>query len=120
MIKTKPVYAVTFSARGSAYENRREGDRIIQEASQPIRANQYNAYAYTPETFSTVSPEQVSALEPALAPRAQAPVVKETSAVKEAPKQAAVQEKTVDVPMPQSKPDRNKPTVQREADEARP
>ena len=53
---SKPAYAVSFNGRGSAYENRREGDRIIQEANQPIRNNQYNAYAYSPDTFPPVSP----------------------------------------------------------------
>ena len=67
LIKTKPTYAVSFSGRGSAYENRREGDRIIQEANQPIRNNQYNAYAYSPDTFPPVSPP-VAAPEPPPAP----------------------------------------------------
>ena len=56
VITRKPTYAVNFSDRGSAYENRREGDRIIQDANQPIRNNQYNAYAYSADTFPLVTP----------------------------------------------------------------
>ena len=51
----KPAYAMTFTYR-SSYENRRDGDRIIQDANPPIRNNQYNAFAYSPETFPPASP----------------------------------------------------------------
>ena len=60
LIKAKPAYAVSFSGRGVAYENRREGDRIIQDANQPIRNNQYNAYAYSPDTFPPASPPLIA------------------------------------------------------------
>ena len=50
-----------FSVNGSAYENRREGDRIIQDAGAPIRNNQYNAYAYSPDTFPPASPPVIAA-----------------------------------------------------------
>ena len=41
----KPAFAVSFAARGSAYENRREGDRIIQDAIRPIRDKALTVYA---------------------------------------------------------------------------
>jgi hypothetical protein len=41
---------------GSSYENRREGDRIVQEPNEPVRSNKFNALAYSPETFPAASP----------------------------------------------------------------
>ncbi len=60
----KPSFAVSFNGRGSAYENRREGDRIIQEANPPILNNQYDSYAYSPETFVPAPPAPVASLAP--------------------------------------------------------
>jgi len=40
VVATKPTYSVSFANRGSAYENRREGDRIIQDAGVAIKTNQ--------------------------------------------------------------------------------
>ena len=60
MATAKPRYAMTFDGRGAAYENRRAGDRVIQEANPPIRINQYNAYAYSPDTFPPASPPLIA------------------------------------------------------------
>ena len=45
-----PRYAVNISGQGSSYENRREGDRIIQDPSVAIKANHYNTYTFMPES----------------------------------------------------------------------
>ncbi len=93
--KAKPAFAVTFNYH-SSYENRREGDRIIQDANPPIRNNQYNAYAYTPDTFPPASP-------PLLAP----PEPVKVSAPAPAPTVPAAAPKSVSVPMPEPRPDAN-------------
>jgi len=103
LIKTKPSYAVSFNERGSSYENRREGDRIIQEANLPIRNNQYNAYAYSADTFPLVSPAMVAP--------APAPALEPTPAAKQAPAAAAADQDSV--PMPQPNPARTKPVQHR-------
>ena len=76
------------------HENRRDGDRIIQDANPPIRNNQYNAFAYSPETFPPASPPMISP-EPqkvaAALPQPPAPA-------------AAAMPKTVSVPMPLARP----------------
>src|SRR6185312_9971777 len=69
----KPSYAMTFTYH-SSYENRREGDRIIQDANPAIRNNQYNAYAYTPDTFPPASPPMLSAV--AASPKVETPAPK--------------------------------------------
>ena len=55
---------MSFNGRGTSYENRREGDRIIQDLNAPIRHNQYNAYAYSPDTFTPVSGAQGAVAPP--------------------------------------------------------
>jgi hypothetical protein len=55
-IAAPPTYALNADARGGSYENRREGDRIIQDASAPIPSNRYNAVAYSPDTYPAASP----------------------------------------------------------------
>ena len=62
VVSAKPTYAVTFNERGASYENRREGDRIMQDANQPIRNAQFNAYAYSPDTFPAVTQTAVPVL----------------------------------------------------------
>src|SRR6185312_14730000 len=72
-IVPKAGYAVSFGGRGASYENRREGDRIIQEASAPVRNTQYNAFAYSPDTFPPASPALIASAQ-AEVPRQAAPV----------------------------------------------
>ena len=80
VINAKPTFAVKFSGRGN-FENRREGDRIIQDASQPIRNNQYNAYAYSPDTFPPASPPVIAPQSVAVpAPRSKPPPQKRRGA----------------------------------------
>ncbi len=55
-IVAPPSYALNAEARGGSYENRREGDRIIQDASVPIPSFRYNAVAYSPDNYPTASP----------------------------------------------------------------
>jgi hypothetical protein len=100
VIKAKPIYSVSLSGHGASYENRREGDRIIRDASLPIRNNQYNAYAYSPDTFPPASPSLIGG-EPAKAPAAiLAPAPK-------APQEALDTARVDDaVPMPQRSPKR--------------
>jgi hypothetical protein len=43
-VKPKLVFAISFSGRGASFENRREGDRIIQDTVRPIRDKQYTVY----------------------------------------------------------------------------
>ncbi|HWE78463.1 MAG TPA: tetratricopeptide repeat protein, partial [Pseudolabrys sp.] len=73
----KPVFTVSFNAHAASYENRREGDRIIQESAEPVRTIAYNAMAYSPDTFPSASsattaaaaePTRVSAAAPAAMP----------------------------------------------------
>ena len=92
-----------------AYENRREGDRIIQDANQPIRSNRFSVYAYAPDTFPTASPALIAPLTPPKpeakvdaplpprAPRADATPTAATKAHAEALE-------TDLVPMPQARP----------------
>jgi hypothetical protein len=116
--KAKPVYAVSLSGRGASYENRRDGDRIIQDASLPIRNNQYNAYAYSPDTFPSASPlltggepakaqAAIPAPVPAVTP---APLEKTQASAGPAPKAAQEALDTAKdddvVPMPQRSPKR--------------
>jgi hypothetical protein len=96
LIKAKPTYTVTFSGRGSAYENRREGDRIIQEANPAIRNNQYNAYAYSPDTFPPV-PQPPAPVAPPPPPPIPEPVVEPPPAAEAQPE---------NVPLPQPNPRR--------------
>ncbi len=96
---------MSFSGRGSAYENRRAGDRIIQDANQPIRNNQYNAFAYSTEDNPPPGPPQ---LTPMPAPEPDPPPVAERAA--EAVPAAAP--KAEIVPLPQPNPMRHRP-VQR-------
>ena len=98
LIKAKPSYAVAFTGRGNADKNRREGDRNIQEANLPIRNNQYNAYAYSPNTFPLVRP-------PAATPEP-APVARLAPVATIAPVTAVAERK---VPMPQPNPVRHRP-----------
>ena len=84
----RPGYAVSFGGRGSGYENRREGDRIIQDASAPVRNTQYNALAYSPDTFPPASPALLaSAAEPqrSAAPPTPSPGVPPPARATEAP-----------------------------------
>ncbi len=103
----KPVYAMTVNYR-SSYENRREGDRIVQDANPPIRNGRYNAFAYSPETFPPASP-------PLIAPPAEktaavaAPVPVPARGVAAKPKRRAV-------PIPPARPQR----AQAERVQARP
>src|SRR6185437_16571595 len=76
-IVSRPGYAVSFGGRGASYENRREGDRIIQEASAPVRNTQYNAFAYSPDTFPPASPALIASAQ-AETPRPAAPVAAHT------------------------------------------
>ncbi len=69
----RPGYAVSFGGRGSGYENRREGDRIIQDASAPVRNTQYNALAYSPDTFPPASPALLASAAEPQRPAASAP-----------------------------------------------
>jgi hypothetical protein len=94
--KPKPAYAVSFSGHGSAYENRREGDRIIQEANQAIRNNLYNAYAYSDDTFPPVPQPVAPIAAPAPSPMPE-PVIEQAPAAEADP---------VNVPMPQPNPRR--------------
>jgi len=112
VIASKPTYSVNFNDGGSAYENRREGDRIIQDANQPIRSNQYNVYAYSADTFPLVTPGLTPVLvEPVAAPVVvlpkQAPVVKQEPPIKQPPAFGAG-----GVPLPKARPVRAK-TAQR-------
>jgi hypothetical protein len=102
LIKAKPSYAVAFTGRGSAYENRREGDRIIQEANLPIRNNQYNAFAYSPDTFPPVSPHSAPEPAPVARPAPIAPIATIAPVT-------AVEERNV--PMPQPNPIRPRPVT---------
>jgi hypothetical protein len=84
----------------ASYENRRDGDRIIQDVNPPIRNNQYNAFAYSPETFPPASPPMI------------APEQEKTAAVAPPPAPAAAPPKramtpspqTVNVPVPLARP----------------
>src|SRR5262249_25618126 len=78
LVQQKPSYAMNFTGRGSSFENRREGDRIIQDVSQAIRNNQYNAFAAAEMPDAPVR-EYRSEL-PKEAPRAA--VVEDTTPVK--------------------------------------
>ena len=71
-IVARAGYAVSFGGRGASYENRREGDRIIQEASAPLRNTQYNAFAYSPDTFPPAYPVLLASAQ-AETPRAATP-----------------------------------------------
>jgi hypothetical protein len=55
--------------RGSAYENRREADRIVVVASRPLRDNSFKPYVYTAATFLPASPPRIAPIEKP-APRA--------------------------------------------------
>jgi len=108
LIASKPTYTVVLSGRGSAYENRREGDRIIQEASQAIRNNQYNAHTYSPDTFPPAGPEALGEPAPAVTPvrepvAAATPEPTAPAASKRAPASKA---KAESVPTPHTKPPR--------------
>jgi hypothetical protein len=101
-VKAKLSYAVTFNYH-SSYENRREGDRIIQDANPPIRNNQYNAYAYTPGTFPPASP-------PLLPPE---PV--KVSAPTPAPAAHTAAPKSLSVRMPEPRPNTKPPPPRQHA-----
>ena len=66
----QPRYDITFGDRGGSYENRREADRIVQEARAPIGIDRYDAYVYSPDTFPAARPALIASLAPP--PRAQA------------------------------------------------
>jgi hypothetical protein len=97
LIKLKPAYAVSFSGHGSAYENRRAGDRIIQDADQPIRSNQYNAFAYSPEDYPLPGPPKLTPIS-APEPEPVAEAAPTAAAVPAAAPQAEI------VPLPQPRP----------------
>jgi hypothetical protein len=102
--ETKPAYAIGFNVNGSAYENRREGDRIIQDASPPIRNNQYNAYAYSTDTFPLASPPVIEPQSVAVPPAPVKSATAKTPAITPVmPPQAEV------VPLPVSRPKLHQP-----------
>ncbi len=105
--KSKPTYAMGFNVNGSAYENRREGDRIIQDAGAPIRNNQYNAYAYSPDTFPPASPPVI---EPQSVAVPAAPV--KSAAAKMPITTSVVPPQADDIPLPVSRP-KHLPRLQR-------
>src|SRR5262249_22337620 len=92
LVQTKPLYAMSMGGRGSSFENRREGDRIIQDVARPIRNNQYNAFAAAdmpdapakefhselPKESAPPQPKQAAADEYAQA-KAEAPARADTS-----------------------------------------
>ena len=98
--RTKPSYAMNSSYHAS-YANRRDGDRIIQDPNPPIRNNQYNAFAYSPETFPPASPPMIAPEPPKLA--AVAPPPPPPAATPPA-RAVAPRPKTVNVPMPLARP----------------
>jgi hypothetical protein len=82
-IAAQPSYAINADARGGSYENQREGDRIVQDASEPIPSFRYNAVAYSPDTYPAASaallpPEPARAGNPAGA-HAEMPVAQRTT-----------------------------------------
>ena len=99
LLKAMPTYAVSFNGHDSAYENRREGDRIIQDPSPAIRNNQYNAYAYSPDTFPPVSQP---AAPVTMAPAVPGPAIELTPAAETQPDS---------VPMPRPNPWRPLPKI---------
>jgi hypothetical protein len=89
-IAAKAGYAVSFGGRGASYENRREGDRIIQEASAAVRNAQYNAFAYSPDTFPPAYPPLIaSAQAEPPRPAQRAPVAANVPLPEPAPEHAA-------------------------------
>jgi tetratricopeptide (TPR) repeat protein len=83
----KPAFIVSFNAHAASYENRREGDRIIQETAEPVRTITYNALAYSPATFPSASsvsmaaaaPDRAAATAPAVPPLAMRAPVQEAT-----------------------------------------
>jgi tetratricopeptide (TPR) repeat protein len=97
LVTEKPSYVISFNNRGSSYENRREGDRIIQDAGQPIRNNQYNAFASALDMpAAPAGPVTLAAAQPA------APEPVKTPAVAA----AAPEPVLVQVPLPTRAPPR--------------
>jgi hypothetical protein len=104
----RPAYAMNATGRNASYENRREGDRIVQDLNAPIRNTQYNAYAYSPETFAPVAQ---AAAEPPRPPVPEPPATVAPPALRSAapaqPKPEAKSDMKRTVPMPQSRPERS-------------
>ena len=108
-IVARAGYAVSFGGRGASYENRREGDRIIQEASAAVRNTQYNAFAYSPDTFPPAYPVLLASAQ-AEPPRAAmpAPVAARVPMPAAAPEHTAAQ--TLERPAA-AEPARRKPAA---------
>ncbi len=119
--EAQPVLCGQLQRPRRGYENRREGDRIIRDANLPIRGNQYNAYAYSPDTFPSPGvpaavaaplppsqPEVKATLPtPIPAPRAETPAVRPRADAPEAPagnKAHAEANEGASVPMPLARP----------------
>lgn len=83
--------------RGSAYENRREADRIFVVASRPLRDTSFKPYVYTAATFLPATPPRIAPIEKP-APRVMVPMP--VLAPNGAHAQASA-EVRVNVPLPQ-------------------
>ena len=105
----KPHYAMVYTGQNATYENRREGDRVMQEAMTPIRSNQFNAYAYSPETFPAASPALIAPVQ--VRARADVPLPTPAPDIAEKAEARAV-ETRADVPLPQPRP-RSAPSARR-------